>query len=107
MELPAIQSVTWNESSITINFNKQVIVKTGAFTEATFNGSTSLDEAVKDASNGDKVYSITYTVANGTLAAGDTVTITNANVTGAQHGGVLKTASTTLTLASGGTATGY
>ena len=107
VELPTIQSVTWNESSITINFNKQVIVKTGAFTEATFNGNTSLDEAVKDATNGDKVYSITYTVANGTLAAGDTVTITNANVTGAQHGGVLKTASTTLTLASGGTATGY
>ena len=107
VELPTIQSVTWNESSITINFNKQVIVKTGAFTEAAFNGNTSLDEAVKDATKGDKVYSITYTVANGTLAAGDTVTITNANVTGAQHGGVLKTASTTLTLASGGTATGY
>ena len=47
--------------------------------------------------------SITYQVVDGTLAAGDTLTLTPAKITGNAYGGALTNSETTITLQADGT----
>ena len=49
------------------------------------------------------VLSITYQVVDGTLAAGDTLTLTPAKITGNAYGGALTNSETTITLQADGT----
>ena len=99
--LPAIQSVTWNANSVTVNFTKAVDVQTGTLAKGTVADSTA--KLVDITETKEAVLSITYKVIDGALAANDTLTLTPANVTGNAYKGALSNTETTITLQADGT----
>ena len=101
--LPAIQSVTWTANSVTVNFTKAVDVQTGALAKGTFADSTASFVDVAATETG--VLSVTYQVIDGTLAVGDTLTLTPSKITGNAYGGALSNTETTITLGADGAAT--
>ena len=101
--LPAIQSVTWTANSVTVNFTKAVDVQTGALAKGTFADGTASFVDVAATETG--VLSVTYQVIDGTLAVGDTLTLTPSKITGNAYDGALSNTETTITLGADGAAT--
>ena len=99
--LPSIQSVKWKDNSVTVSFTKAVDVQTGALAKKAFADNTAQLVDIADTEVG--VLSITYQVVDGTLAAGDTLTLTPAKITGNAYGGALTNSETTITLQADGT----
>ena len=99
--LPSIQSVKWKDNSVTVSFTKAVDVQTVALAKKAFADNTAQLVDIADTEVG--VLSITYQVVDGTLAAGDTLTLTPAKITGNAYGGALTNSETTITLQADGT----